>query len=102
MMCTAMFIIWVDYVQLLALGSNEEDWFRVNKIASEASNISPLQELAKFAAQRQFFSSLHEKKASTEKMEFTTVMPTENSRKLSSQIFDFSNFVTEIFHHKVM
>ena len=29
------------------------------------------------------------------------MMPMENPRKLSSQIFDFRNFVTEIFHHNV-
>ena len=47
------------------------------------------------------FANISMRKASTEKTEYTTVMPTENPRKLSSQIFDFRNFVTEIFRHKV-
>ena len=41
------------------------------------------------------------KTASTEKLEYTTTKLTENPRKLSTQIFDFWNFVTEIFNHKV-
>ena len=36
-----------------------------------------------------------------EKMEYTTRKPMENATKLSTQIFDFRNFVTEIFHHTV-
>ena len=36
-----------------------------------------------------------------EKMEYTTMKGTENARKLSSQIFDFQTFVTEIFCFKV-
>ena len=39
--------------------------------------------------------------APTEKTEYTTTKPTENARKLSSQIFDFQTFVTEIFRFKV-
>ena len=38
----------------------------------------------------------------TEKMRYTTTSATENPSKLSLQIFDFWNFVTEIFRHKVM
>jgi len=41
------------------------------------------------------------KMASTEKMKYTTTKATENARKLSSQIFDFRTFVTEIFRFKV-
>ena len=39
--------------------------------------------------------------APTEKTEYTTTKPTENARKLSSQIFVFQTFVTEIFRFKV-
>ena len=41
------------------------------------------------------------KTAPTEKTEYTTTKPTENARKLSSQMFDFQTFVTEIFWFKV-
>ena len=41
------------------------------------------------------------KTAPTEKTEYTMTKATENARKLSSQIFDFRTFVTEIFRFKV-
>jgi len=47
------------------------------------------------------FSHISMKTAPTEKTEYTTTKPTENARKLSSQIFDFQTFVTEIFRFKV-
>ena len=47
------------------------------------------------------FAIFSVKNASTEKTEYTTTKPTENARKLSSQIFDFQTFVTEIFRFKV-
>ena len=47
---------------------------------------------------RQFWSAnFSMKTAPTEKTEYTTAKATENARKLSSQIFDFWTFVTEIF-----
>ena len=39
--------------------------------------------------------------APREKTEYTTTMGMEISRELSSQIFDFRTFVTEIFRFKV-
>ena len=48
------------------------------------------------------FANFSMKTRSTEKMEYTTTKPAENPSKLSSQIFYFWNFVTEIFCHKVM
>ena len=48
------------------------------------------------------FANFSMKTRSTEKMEYTTTKPAENPSKLSSQIFYFWNFVTEIFRHKVM
>ena len=39
--------------------------------------------------------------APREKTEYTTTKGTENARKLSSQIFYFQTFVTEIFRFKV-
>ena len=48
------------------------------------------------------FANFSMKTRSTEKMKYTTTKPTENPSKLSSQIFNFWNFVTEIFCHKVM
>ena len=41
------------------------------------------------------------KTAPTEKIECTTTKARENAEKLSSQIFDFPTFVTEIFRLKV-
>ena len=38
----------------------------------------------------------------TEKIEHTMTKPTENTSELSCQIFDFWNFVTDIFFHKAM
>ena len=37
------------------------------------------------------------KTPTTEKTEYTIVLPVENPTKLSTQIFDFWNFVTQIF-----
>ena len=48
------------------------------------------------------FANFSMKSRSTEKMEYTTTKPTENASKLSSQIFYFWKFVTEIFRNKVM
>ena len=48
------------------------------------------------------FANFSTKTRSTEKIEYTATKPTENTSDLSSQIFDFGNFVTEIFCHKVM
>ena len=39
--------------------------------------------------------------APREKTEYTTTMGMEIARKLSSQIFDFQTFVTEIFRFKI-
>ena len=41
------------------------------------------------------------KTAPTEKTECTMTKATENAKKLSSQIFNFQTFVTEIFRFKV-
>ena len=38
---------------------------------------------------------------STEKMKYIMMELAKNILKLSSQIFDFRNFITEIFCHKV-
>ena len=43
------------------------------------------------------FANFSKKTLSTEKIEYTTTKPTENPSKLSSQIFNFWHFVTEIF-----
>ena len=51
---------------------------------------------------RQFWSSnFSMKTAPTEKTECTMTKATENGKKLSSQIFNFQTFVTEIFRFKV-
>ena len=47
------------------------------------------------------FSHISMKTAPTEKTENTTTKPTENERKLSSQICDFQTFVREIFRFTV-
>ena len=41
------------------------------------------------------------KEMATEKTKYTMTTATENATKLSLQIFDFQNFVTEIFPLKV-
>ena len=47
------------------------------------------------------FANFSLKTASTDKMEYTTMKPMKNTSKLSSHIFDFRNYVTEIFCFKV-
>ena len=46
------------------------------------------------------FANFSLKTALTDKMEYSTMKPMKNTSKLSSQIFDFRNFVTEIFASK--
>ena len=48
-----------------------------------------------------WFANFSMKKVFTEKMEYTMTKPTENPSKLSTQIFNFWKFVTEIFNHKI-
>ena len=57
----------------------------------------------RFFAAKVFFSFFPKtmKIEPTEKMDYIMTRPTVNPSKLSSQIFEFWNFVTEIFHHKI-
>ena len=48
------------------------------------------------------FANFSLKTASTDKMEYTTMKPMKNTSKLSSHIFDFRNYVTEIFCFKFL
>ena len=47
------------------------------------------------------FANISMKEMATEKTKYTMTTATENATKLSLQIFDFQNFVTEIFPLKV-
>ena len=57
--------------------------------------------LENFQNRRFWSAKFFVKKAPKEKTECTTMTGTENARKLSSQIFYFQTFVTEIFCFKV-
>ena len=47
------------------------------------------------------FANISMKEMATEKTKYTMTTATKNATKLSLQIFDFQNFVTEIFPLKV-